>query len=359
MLIIIEGPDGSGKTFLAQMVASRLGQTTSDKIEVWHAKAPTLHPLDEYLRPLRDYRPGTGRHLILDRWHWGEAVYPKIRGRQTLQDPPVWWSIEAYLRRLGAVVVSCDLRQTLDYRQTYHERGMTDDSPDVWQLTHLNQIRLEFNRTSYQTQLRYLNLHTYADFADVDEIIELARTDESLTGRLNDFVTYSGPVKPTALLLGDVRNPNGYDGDDPAFLSFRGSSGYYLLSSLTAQPSPRDWVRSIGLANACDIDNPAKLWMELDRPPVVALGSHASRRLTDLGISHGKVPHPQYVRRFHHKLHVEYAWTIYNAARYQEDYSKWPQSSTPTTDDRPTPTSSPISGSSGSSDAVATATPST
>lgn len=100
MLIILEGPDGAGKSTLAQELAAHLGRTTSDKVEVWHRGAPTHHPLEEYLLPLLSYRPGTGHHLILDRWHWGEAVYPKILNRPTQLGDAAWWSIEAYLRRL-------------------------------------------------------------------------------------------------------------------------------------------------------------------------------------------------------------------------------------------------------------------
>lgn len=357
MLVILEGADGAGKTTLAQELASYLGRTTSNQIEVWHAVKPTRHPLDEYLRPLRDYRPDTGKHLILDRWHWGEAVYPRVLGRETLQDDPVWWSIESYLRRLGAFVVLCDRHVTYEYHEVFRQRGIDVSSPDLWQVTSLDRVRLEFQRTTYRTQLAHG--HAYmGDASPVADICARARIEEQRVSQLNDFVTYLGPVNPDILLVGDVRNATLTGNLDPAFVPFRGTSGYYLLKALTSQTS-RDWAKTIGLANACDVDDVVLLWETLGKPSVVALGQNAAAKLRAVGIPCGVVPHPQFVRRFHHKLHIEYAWTIYNAARHQEDYSKWPQSSAPTTDAQPTPTSSPRSDSSESDDPVATATPST
>lgn len=342
MLIILEGPDGAGKSTLAQEIASHLGRTTSDKIEVWHAKRPERHPLNEYLRPLRSYRPGTGHHLILDRWHWGERVYPQVLGRETEQDEPVWWAIEAYLRRLGALVVKCERTLRQDYVDLYRERDVTAETDlcDSWQLGKLDEIRLEFSRTTYRSQLPCVD-HACGDPSN--QIVSAARYWEERYRVLNEFTTYLGPLKPEVLLLGDERNivPRADpENPDPAFVPFRGTSGYYLLKALTSLTS-RQWRHSIGLGNACDVDDPVELWRKLGEPPVVALGKNAygkmltSSDFTDVGV----VPHPQYVRRFHHRMHAEYGWLIYTASRTREDLSKWLPSSTETPDVTSTSTS--------------------
>jgi len=357
MLIILEGPDGSGKSTLAQTLAAELGRTTSDKIEVWHRGRPTSHPLDEYLRPLYGYRPGTGHHLILDRWHWGEVVYPNVLNRHTDQDKAVFWAIEAYLRRLGALVVHCERANTFEYQAVYREREL-DGTPDVWQITHLQRIRNEFTRTVYRSQLTtVLNVvNPERDTLAIHGTLSHARELEQRASALNNFVTYSGPVKPHTLLLGDVRNLRVID-ESPAFVPIKSSSGHFLLKSLTSLTS-REWVHGVGIANVCDVDDSSKLWHTLGQPPIVALGRNAYNR-AQLSFKQpcSVVPHPQYVRRFHHQKSEQYGWLICQAGQTREDYSRWPQSSTPTTDEPPTLTSSPSSGSSASADPAATAQP--
>lgn len=360
MLIILEGPDGAGKSTLAQKLAAQLGRTTSDKVEVWHRGRPTSHPLDEYLRPLYDYRPGAGYHLILDRWHWGEVVYPTVLNRRTDQDTAVFWAIEAYLRRLGALVISCDRNHTFEYQVVYRERAL-DGTPDTWQITNLQRIRDEFTRMIYRSALPSW-AYVPSDDDEAAGILESARHYEENARLLNDFVTYVGPLRPHTLLLGDVRNLQPSDPpSSPAFVPTKSSSGHYLLKSLASLTS-RDWLRGVGIANACDVDSVSFLNAALGHPQLVALGQNAARKLNDLKLPHGVVPHPQYVRRFHHSMSHEYGWLICVAANpntEERDYSKWPQSSTLTTDEPPMSTSSTSSGSSEYLGPVVTVQPST
>ena len=356
MLIVLEGPDGAGKTTLAQKLAAELGQSGSDKIEIWKRAAPTRHPIEEYMTPLFPYRPGTGYHLILDRWHWGEAVYPEIRDRPTQLGDSAWWSIEAYLRRLGALVVHCERETRLEYLNIYRQRNL-DGTPDVWQVENLDRIRFQFTRVSYRSQLPGV-MHIPGVTA-VSEIVNRGRELEERHRVLNQFTTYLGPLDPTTLLVGDVRKPHRMtpNNDGPAFVPFDDTSGLYLLRALAGLPA-RDWRRTIGIANACDVDDVRALWATLGRPAVVALGQNARRRLDEIGgVPHSVIPHPQYVRRFHHFLDTEYGWLIYRASRIREDHSKWPQSFTETADGPPTSTSSTRSGSSAAADPAATAPP--
>lgn len=319
MLIIIEGPDGSGKSTLARDLVKEIeSRHPGHSVELLHAGPPTRHPLDEYLRPLTSYRPGEGHHIVLDRWHIGERVYPQVRGRPTQLDDQSWWSIESYLRRLGAVVIRCtppplENEITLKARREYEH------------LAELPTVQRLFTDV-YVTC--HLPMYTYAWRIDDREMaIEGAAYHEHEVTKLNPFVTYLGAPRPTALLLGDVRHNyekmkpgTAYESValDPAFVPFPATSGHYLLGALDDVGLSR---RGIGVANACDIDDPVVLWHRLDYPPVVTLGRNAERRLRGTQVKYESVPHPQYIRRFHHRERAEYGALIRQAIQRQGDPS--------------------------------------
>jgi hypothetical protein len=88
------------------------------------------------------------------------------------------------------------------------------------------------------------------------------------------------------------------------------NSGDYLMSAL-----PKTLWREIGIINSDDVfgDRCVDLWEALGSPTVIALGRKAAVRLKMFGIPDEDVivvPHPQYVRRFHHHDRVEYGNAI-------------------------------------------------
>lgn len=318
MLIILEGPDGGGKTYLAgQLHAAIRDAHPADDVRHLHAKAPTRHPLDEYLRPLTSYRPGTGVHYVLDRWNWGEDVYPTVRGRPTQLDEPARWAIEAYLRRLGALVVYCT-GYTDSYRDVYAARGESLD-----QLNELPQVDRLYRVVTRQTLLPWQAFNWQSPVNGcLAKVLDSARYAQLTGVELNEFTTYSGPRWPQFLLFGDTRGPKSTP-EDPAFVPFPATSGHFLHGAL----ADADASRLFGVANACDVDDPVKLWRVLGRPPVAALGRNAQRMLRAAGVPHGAVPHPQYVRRFHNSRRSEYGRLIGRALTTREDLASWPASS--------------------------------
>lgn len=101
MIIVLEGPDASGKTTLAKALAEEV-----DGVYV-HASAPERHPLVEYTATIETLRP---EHIVLDRWHIGEMIYgPKYRGRSGLSRKQ-FDAVEEYLAGYGALLVHCDDR---------------------------------------------------------------------------------------------------------------------------------------------------------------------------------------------------------------------------------------------------------
>lgn len=330
MLVILEGPDGSGKTTLSRAIAELLLRDDPRcVVDVLHRGPPTQHPLDEYLRPLTRYRPGTKQHLILDRWHWGEWVYPHVRNRPTQLDVASWRAIEDLLERLGAIVVLCTQYHD-EYKRVFAERG-----DPLSELDELPEVERYYLRARLQSILPNLTFNWSSPVnGDLFSIVARALERDEIAASLRPHsITYTGPRRPTYLLLGDIRHK--YDWEkmipsdplfwDPAFVPFPRTSGSYLRGALETHFAPN----VIGIANACDVDDPYALWEALERPPTVALGRRAQSKCRSLGITDAVVPHPQYVRRFHYAKQYEYGRLIAQALQDRGDYGAWPSSLKP------------------------------
>lgn len=309
-LIIVEGPDLAGKSTLVEAINVALRKLDDCDVQVMHKGPPIEHALREYEGPLMAYRPSTGRHVICDRWHLGERVYPELHDRQSTLDGPVWHHVELFLRSRGALLVHL----TADDDTLLYRRAGRDELAHELNLT----ARDLFARRAVESSLHRMTFHAETLVRDVESaahlVVASAVTAERSTARLNQLATYVGSQAPKLLLFGDVR-ANGPQamhldlaGDVPAFMPFRATSGHYLLTALGDQVSRF----GIGLVNACDVDDPWTTWRTLGYPEAVALGRNAERALEKAEVKHRVVPHPQYRRRFHHRDLAEYATMILN-----------------------------------------------
>lgn len=312
MLVIIEGPDCAGKSTLAEALAKRITETQPGVVELLHRGPPVSHPLDEYVVPLVDYRPGSVRHVICDRWHWGEVVYPGILGRESRMDPAVWWYVEAFLRSRGAFVVRPYATRT-DLIMRLLRRG------DELVGTHnVGQMLDGFATAAAKSVLPYVQLHhTNTNEFDLDAIIRDASERETRAVVAGGVTTYVGPHNPAFLLVGDVRNHvAGPDDRRPAFMPYPATSGHYLISALA---TPR--MQRLGIMNACDVDDLQVTWEALNRPNMCTLGVRAD--VAAGGLRHSSAPHPQYVRRFHHRSQRSYGDLINGALAVHTEALTW------------------------------------
>lgn len=314
MLIILEGPDCAGKSTFAQRLATALRRAEpNSKIDVWHRGIPRWHPFEEYIYPLLDYRPEQNRHVICDRWHLGEVVYPSIVGRSTEQTPAVTAYIEMFLQSRGALLVHCTASNDhLDYCGSARE-----DAQEVRDLIPATTVSF-FNAVTRSllpsvtfdvSQPDNQNIPDY-----VKQVIGLGNDEAWFTEDLNPFTTYIGSPRPLVLFLGDRRGTAKHDvsefGKWPAFLPESRTSGKYLMETLTTIELRVMLhgltLREIGIANACDIDDPVALWHAIDEPQVVALGRKATDVCRDNNIPYRTVHHPQRRQRFHYNDRLGY-----------------------------------------------------
>lgn len=301
MLIILEGPDCAGKSTLASRLARELElQFPRNTVTLLHKGPPESHPLDEYEWPLFDYRPQRGQHIICDRWHWGESVYPALFNRPTLMDDGVRFHIELFLRSRGALMVHVKAASRA-LEQCITRRG--DDLVESGQGQVLNDL---YNGVAEMTILPTINVDGRNATDDmIRSIIHNAGIVSNAATRLNKYVTYVGPTSPRLLLIGDVRHdvdPTDLGDPRPAFMPYQSTSGHFLANSLTRYADIR-WLRTIGIVNGCDVDDLEELHHMLGKPTSVALGRKAAKKAPWASWS---VHHPQFVRRFRHASGAEY-----------------------------------------------------
>lgn len=320
MLIILDGPDCAGKTTLADQIERYIrAKFPNDTVDRLHAGPPKSHPLDEYVVPLLSYHPRVGHHVICDRWHIGEYIYPKLYGRRTQLNVGVQTYIEMFLASRGAVtfILAPDGR-VLTARLATRGDDVANEMTMIAAWDHFRCVD-----KLYDVDVRVV------ETATPDDIVSLAQGHELRAMTHLRFNTYVGSPVPETLILGDVRNCMGglqcphkipHPKHGTALMPYPSTSGAYLWS---ASGLHRDWA----VANACDTDSAWAMWNLLGKPNVVALGQKAAKRLDDLKIPFAAVPHPQFIRRFHYASGTEYVNLINEVCGSERKELEWRPSS--------------------------------
>lgn len=321
MLIIIEGTDGVGKTTLARLLVRQIqNDLPGERVDYVHSGPPTGSPIDAYTTPLYDYRPGSRRHLVLDRWHLGELVYPRALGRSTTYDEPTHMWTEMFLRSRGALLVHVT-DDPLRLTRRLRTRGDDMITPELAAGTVLTLFAAEFDRSTLH-KIEVTTPQLVDDWSiPARRIITAARAVAIPAIELTDLVTYVGPAFPKRLLVGDRRG-HGHDPlwttSEPAFVPRPGTSGHYLFDTLFtmfAWDIADLFTRlEVGVINGRDVDDLAHAFKILRPVQVTALGRRAAEAVAAVtavdGIGIRRVAHPQYVRRFHYPDIWEYATHI-------------------------------------------------
>lgn len=297
MLLLVDGPDCVGKTYLVNALAQRLGARSRDsQVTRLHAGPPTQHPLNEYELPLLRYRPSTTTHVICDRWHLGELVYPGVLDRPSKLDDAVLRHIELLLASRGALQVVLTPDED-EVRACLARRGDPVFDPAL-----TGAVLRGFTDAVSRTTLPTVWLKDRVDDDTLNVIIQEGEYHAVSCQHLRTLVTYVGGPRPGLLLLGDVRKTGSHPTDRrPAFMPYPATSGHYLMGALDVDPA--DVLGGVGVVNACDVDDPRAAWELLDRPITVTLG-RAAQRVASWADRHA--PHPQWQRRFRYHERAAY-----------------------------------------------------
>jgi hypothetical protein len=276
MIICLEGPDGGGKSTLADSISQFLGGPNRAPII---KRGPLKQdPLEEYVTDL--WRAsGAGENVILDRWHVGELVYgPLLRGGSQLR-PAMARHVELLMDRLGVARVV--LSPPLDVLHSrVAERG--DDLVDVDQLPTLKSFY-----DDYAAREGWF-VPDQSDYHLVQNVVTLGATLQRATEPLDAFTSYVGPIRPKTLLVGESRDKVEFPS---AFTPFVGSTSELLLTGL----EKAGMTSQYGMADVYN-ENLTELHNTLGNPRVIALGRSTFRRCQTAGLDPIWLGHPEVMR---------------------------------------------------------------
>ena len=274
MNILLEGPDGGGKTTLAEALGNGF--------YVHHG--PPDNPWAEYLRTVTTAaRCARYRSTIVDRLHPSELVYGmELRGADRLVNPARWRMLERVLLARPTALIIClpPKDVALSNWRARREEEMIQDEERMDTIWHRYRA---FDRT-------YLPMMQYDYTKDGP-------------GKVNDFVAGLPPGLPAplvgtsmarVLLIGDQQR-----GVIFPFVNEHGCSPW-LTEMLEKAKVGED---ELAWANAFDHYgrelNPALMRALPFLQTTVALGRKAQAWCRRYHIRHRAVPHPQFWRRFH------------------------------------------------------------
>lgn len=260
------------------------------------------------------------QNLILDRWHLGQRVYPQLypKGRKVLSLEEFYW-IDLFLLSRGAVLI-----HVTDDPQSIRDRVSADENSYLQPDDVAECVRL-FSRAVLWSILPTWEVRTpFLSDSKLEEIANWAKSSANVAS-LGLPTGVIGDVEECRYLLvgdqhGNTKPPEAAHA--APFAPYSHASGHYLMQALI-DLNWRDRAQ-IAITNSAPDIPLGSIWSKLNYPSVVALGTAASIRLNDLGIEHGRVPHPQWVRRFAHHRVEEYGTMIKMAAEEKRRVS-WPE----------------------------------
>lgn len=290
MLIIIEGADKTGKTTLAKAIAARFNY------QYHHFGPPKGRPADEYI----DFLLNLKKPTVCDRFHLGELVYGPIFRDKIGITPLELLTIERVLRLKQTILIHAATDITLANERLHVSKQieLVDDTRNIVAAKLFDDVV----RTSNVTPLlRYdgsnkRNLNNM--LKQIQKLLDnMRQTRTSYTG----VGTIDGPK---IVFVGEQVNKN---------VTWRGLPFDRGLSSeFLAQTFKQAMVdeHKVYICNADKLALTEAKTLYHKGTRFISLGKKADEKLNSLGILHTALPHPQWVKRFHHSQKYMYAEMI-------------------------------------------------
>ena len=322
-IVILDGPDGAGKTTLANKlaeVAEKQGYTPYYR----HLGAPVRAAWDEHKEALLEYIrlafSGKKNLVIADRYFMSEAIYGHIY-RQGSEYPYAARHFDRLLYRYGALRVVCappveyvvQTHATLkSQRAEMYSDGMQSIAQmyyDLWHGCDGNNLALSpmgdyvhqlIWKGGVQDKIGWRHYDVTADGQNMVHYCEdLLAELEDLRATyvdigLNNYLT-GRPHSRSVLLVGDASSR---EEDQIPFLSNEGSS-VYLAKTLQRLEADESQICMVNVNDHGGLDTVAKIGQMCGR--TIVLGKNAQRSMERYLLKYDAVVrHPQHARRFTH-----------------------------------------------------------
>lgn len=283
MLVIIEGPDKSGKTTLAKEIEKQFCYKYA------HFSAPGVDPASEYA----SFFSGISSPTVCDRSYFGERVYgPLLRGTSKISNLQ-YAVIERICRLKGAVFIYAltplKICQVRLHDNLTNERISVENNRKAW---------VRFKTLAPACSLRPFLTYDATEQKSLDDLLrylgQLLPSLRSHAALAKDLCTGIGTIYGKKIVLvGERLNKKktwlGLPFDN-------GPASNYLYERCKEAEVPEHMVY---LCNAVDLIKKEVDFLNLEKVTWVSLGTYADRRLSNLGVEHKAIPHPQHWHRFH------------------------------------------------------------
>lgn len=326
--IVLEGPDGVGKTTLANAIQKMTGWP------IIHSGPPERLAWEEWIGKTLVDGPA-----IFDRLHLGSIAYAGVfRNMYDVTDHENWM-VEGWLMSRGCILVYCDVPREVQDRNL--SRGPTDPDAQIYEAREKRDAVRRLYQDYFAGALDVKpNIEpVYYDYtknnmaAMARWIIALAsrQLDDDDRNLLPSVIAAGSIVMPRRIFIGDEPNDltklrararkRGLDEARAIRLgfalnravhhnTFAGGSGRYLhLCLRMAGIELKNTLIFNSLTwdgkNVLEVLDPGRLFPGAE---IIALGNKAETRALKAGWwVDRKIPHPQYARRFFYKYQHEYA----------------------------------------------------